>query len=84
MNILVNFFAIRPVFTLYGLRVLWGAYLIDQALPFVTILSNPNISVAAVGPVTVLLFRACLNVVIFRLLLEVAAGVLLGRSNSLH
>jgi hypothetical protein len=47
MNLLLDFFAIRPVFTLYGLRVLWGAYLIDQALPFVTIFTNPNISVAA-------------------------------------
>jgi len=79
VNAFLDFFAVRPVFTLYGLRILWGAYLIDQVLPFVTILSNPNISVTAAGPIIVLLLRACLNIVIFRLLLEVAAGVLLGR-----
>jgi hypothetical protein len=36
MGALIDFFAVRPVFTLYGLRVLWGAYLLSQALPIVT------------------------------------------------
>jgi len=84
MNLLLDFFAIRPVFTLYGLRVLWGAYLIDQALPFVTIFTNPNISVAAAGPIIALFLRACLNAIIFRLLLEIAASVLSGRPSSPH
>lgn len=79
MDTVVNFFAVRPVFTLYGLRVLWGLYLIDQLLPFVTIFNNPNLSTAAVAPIVVLFLRACLNIVIFRLLLEVAGAVLLGR-----
>jgi hypothetical protein len=30
MGALIDFFAVRPVFTLYGLRVLWGAYLLSQ------------------------------------------------------
>ena len=66
--LLFDFFAIRPVFTLYGLRVLWGIYLIDQALPFVTIFTNPNISAAAAGPIIAIFLRACLNIVVFRLL----------------
>lgn len=82
MDVVLNFFALRPVFTLYGLRVLWGAYLIDQALPFVVVLINQNISSASITPLIALFLRACLNIVIFRLLIEVAASVLLGRPNS--
>ena len=55
---LLDFFAIRAVFTLYGLRVLWGIYLIDQALPFVTIFTNPNLSAAAAGPIIAIFLRA--------------------------
>lgn len=79
MNVLINFFTVRPVFTLYGLRILWGAYLIDQILPFITILSNPNLSTAAIAPLLALFLHACLNIALFRLLIEVAAAVLLGR-----
>jgi hypothetical protein len=82
MDVLINFFAVRPVFTLFGLRVLWGAYLLDQALPFVTIVSNPRLSSAAVGPLIVIFLHACLNIALFRLLIEVAAAILLGRSES--
>jgi len=78
MNALMNFFAIRPVFTLYGLRMLWGGYVLAQVLPFVTILSNPKLSSAAMGPLIVLFLHACLDIAIFRLLIEVAAAVLLG------
>ena len=84
MDAVVNFFTVRPVFTLYGLRALWGLYLIDQLLPFVTIFNNPNLSMAAAAPIVVLFLRACLNIVIFRLLLEVAAAVLLGRPSASH
>jgi hypothetical protein len=79
MDVLLNFFAVRPVFTLYGLRVLWGAYLIDQALPFVAVFTNQNLSTASITPLLVLFLRACLNIVIFRLLIEVAASLLLSR-----
>ena len=54
MEVVLNFFAVRPVFTLYGLRVLWGLYLIDQALPFVAVLSNQNLSTASITPLVVL------------------------------
>jgi hypothetical protein len=79
MNTLIDFFAVRPVFTLYGLRVLWGAYIFDRAVPFVTILSNPHLSMASITPLLVLLLQACLEIAIFRLLIEVSAAVLLGR-----
>jgi hypothetical protein len=79
MDIVVNFFAVRPVFTLYGLRILWGAYLIEQALPFMAFLSNPNLSTASIPPLLALFLQACLNIAVFRLLVEVAASVLLGR-----
>ena len=79
MDVLLNFFAVRPVFTLYGLRVLWGAYLIDQALPFVAVFTNQNLSTASITPLLVLFLRACLNIVIFRLLIEVAASLPLSR-----
>ena len=80
MEAVLNFFAVRPLFTLFGLRVLWGAYLIDQFLPFLAILTRPNFSDASLTALLVLFLRACLNVVIFRLLIEVAASVLFRRS----
>ena len=82
MESVLNFFAVRPVFSLYGLRFLWGAYLIDQALPFVGVITNPNLSTASITPLVVLFLRACLNIAVFRLLIEVAASVLLGNQNS--
>lgn len=82
MEILANFFAVRPVFTLFGLRALWAAYLLDQALPFIAVFSNPHLTSAAIGPVLALFLRACLNIALFRLLIEVAAAVLLGRPTS--
>ena len=81
MEVVLNFFALRPVFTLYGLRILWGVYLIEEALPFVAVLGNPNLSIASITPLVVLFLKACLNIAIFRLLIEVAASVLLGRPN---
>ena len=82
MEAVLNFFAVRPVFTLYGLRVLWGLYLIDQALPFVAVFTNQNLSTASITPLVVLFLRACLNIAVFRLLIEVAASVLLGNPNA--
>jgi hypothetical protein len=82
MDAVINFFAVRPVFTLYGLRFLWGAYLIDQVLPFVAVLTNQNLSTASITPLLVLFLRACLNIAVFRLLIEVAASLLLGNPNS--
>jgi hypothetical protein len=80
METVLDFFAVRPVFTLLGLRVLWAAYLIDQLLPFLAILTRPNFSDVSFTALLVLFLRACLNVIIFRLLIEVAASVLFRRS----
>jgi hypothetical protein len=79
MDGLINFFAVRPVFTLFGLRVVWGAYLIDQALPIITVLSNANLTTANLPAFLAIILHTCLNVALFRLLIEVAAAVLLGR-----
>jgi len=82
MDAVFNFFAIRPVFTLYGLRFIWGAFLINEAFPFVLLLSKVNLTAASLGPLLALFLRACLNVAIFRLLIEVAGAILLGRPSS--
>lgn len=82
---MIDFFTVRPVFTLYGLRVLWGAYLIEQLLPLVAVLSNPNnLTTAAISPLLAIFLHACLNIALCRLLIEVAAAVLLGRPTSPH
>jgi hypothetical protein len=83
MGVLIDFFVVRPVFTLFGLRVLWVAYLFGQAFPVLTVLTNPNVS-KPLEAVLLLVFSACLNIAIFRLLIEVAAAILLGRPSSLH
>jgi hypothetical protein len=84
MDALIDFFAVRPVFTLYGLRVLWGAYLIDQALPIVALFSKADLTVANLPAFLAIFFQACLNIGLARLLIEVAAAVLLGRPTSVH
>lgn len=43
MDAFINFFAVRPVFAPYGIRILSAAYVIDQALPFFTLLGNPKL-----------------------------------------
>ena len=79
MGALIDFFAVRPVFTLYGLRFLWGAYLISQALPIVAVVNRTGLSSATLVPILLLLLQAVLNIAIFRLVIEVAAAILLGR-----
>ena len=81
MDVLINFFAVRPVFTLFGLRLVWVLYLVDQAMPFVAVFNNPRITTTNVA-LFLLIFRACLNILLLRLLLEVAGGIILGRNHS--
>jgi hypothetical protein len=66
-------------FTLYGLRALWAVYIIDRIFPLVAVLSNPKLSAASVATLFALLLQTYLDIVIFRLLIEVAAAVLFGR-----
>jgi hypothetical protein len=80
MDLLADFFAVRPVFTINGLRALWGVYVITQLLPFLYLLTNVNWSTAAIGPLLALLFQRCLDIVVFRLLIEVAAKILSDRT----
>jgi hypothetical protein len=84
MSILIDFFAVRPVFTLYGLRIVWGAYLLGQVLPIVAVLTNVNLTVASLPGLLAIVLRACLNIALFRLLIEVAAAILLGRPMPAH
>ena len=80
MDTLINFFAVRPVFTLYGLRVLWGAYLLNQAIPFMALFTNPHFEVVrSIPALLALLIQAGLNIAIVRLLIEVAGSILFGR-----
>ena len=80
MDTVIDFFAVRPVYTLYGMRVLWGAYLLNAAIPFMALFTNPNFSVTrSIPALLALLIQACLNIAIFRLLIEVAGAILLGR-----
>ncbi len=79
MNALIDFFAVRPVFTLFGLRVLWGAYLVLQAVPFLAMFTSPNIANVPIASIAVALLQACVNAAALRLLIEVAAAILLGR-----
>jgi hypothetical protein len=48
----------------------------------VGVVTNPNLSTASITPLVVLFLRACLNIAVFRLLIEVAASLLLGNPNS--
>lgn len=78
MNTVIEFFAIRPVFTLYGLRILWAAYLLNQVIPFMALFTNPHFLVARSIPgLLALVIQACINIAIFRLLIEVAGFILL-------
>ena len=79
MNTLIDFFAVRPALRSMDCASYGVAYILDRAVPFVTILSNPHLSTASITPLLVLLLQACLEIAIFRLLIEVAAAVLLGR-----
>jgi hypothetical protein len=81
MDALFAFFAVHPVFTLYGMRVLWGAYILEQVFPFVAIVQNGHLSTASAGPLLGLFLRACLNLAIFRLLIDIAIALLFDASN---
>lgn len=82
MDLLIDFFAVRPVFTINGLRALWGVYIISQLLPFFVVAGNPHLSAASISPLIALFLQRCLDIAIFRLLIEVAAKILLERSSS--
>ena len=76
MDTLIGFFTVRPVFTLSGLRLVW-LLVIAQQVVFLTAAfdSAGQISWRSWIAVTSL-FHAALYLVLVRLLIEVAASVL--------
>jgi hypothetical protein len=87
MNVLSEFFSLRPVFTFLGLRIAWYIYLFHMIIQLYVALSEvsqlmaqrgislltwlPNFLPALLGMIA--------QIVLVRLLIEVAATVLLGQ-----
>jgi hypothetical protein len=85
MNVLIDFFALRPVFTFFGLKMVWYLYLLHTLVQLyasiagiATVMSQrginwetwvPNLLPAILGIIA--------QIAIVRLLIEVAATVLL-------
>jgi hypothetical protein len=90
MNDLINFFALRPVFTHYGMKVVWYIYLLNAFVQTYIavngvfhILAQRGISWEAWSPNFIpLILGIIVQLVLVRLLLEVAAIVLAGARRS--
>ena len=88
MNTLVDFFALRPVFTRYGLRIIWFAFLLNLAIQIFSLAVG---TYAMYGRLNIgqwlefipLLFSPLVQIALVRVLLEVAATILL-RSEPNH
>jgi hypothetical protein len=82
VNILINFFAVRPVFTSLGLRLVWFAFLVQQAITLASVLLNnaDYFKREAWYALLTFLFHIFINLVLIRVLIEVAARVLLQTS----
>ena len=86
MDVVFNFFALRPVFTHFGLRVVWYLYLINALIQayvavngIVTVLAQRGVSWEAWSPNFLpLILNAVVQLAIVRLLIEVAAMILSG------
>ena len=84
METLINFFALRPTFTVVGLKVVWYVYLLNTAIQvYVTlsglaqVMAQRGISWEAAAPGLIpLLFGTIAQLLIARLLVEVAAIVI--------
>ena len=80
VNVIADFFAVRPIFTLFGLRLVWIAFLVHQAVTVASVLSNPGyFDWGAWYALLTFLLHIGTNVVLVRLLIEVAAAILLKR-----
>ena len=85
MTALIDFFTLRPVFTFAGLKIIWYVYLLHTiiqlyiSLSEVTqLLAQRNISWLAWSPNAIpLLLGVVAQVLLVRLLIEVAATILL-------
>jgi hypothetical protein len=84
MDEVVNFFALRPVFTHYGMKVVWYMYLLNALVQaytavsgIVRILAQRGISWEAWSPNFLpLIFGIIVQLALVRLFLEVAAIIL--------
>ena len=87
MDVLTNFFTLRPVFTFWGIKIAWYIYLlhmlieISAALAEVSrILTQNHLSWLAWSPNSIpLILGWVAQIIIVRLLLEMAATILLTR-----
>jgi hypothetical protein len=86
MEVLVNFFALRPVFTFWGLRLVWYLYLLNTVVQayvaiagIFRVLAQRGISWEVWSPNFLpLILGIVAQLVIVRLLLEVAAIIIAG------
>jgi len=84
MDALINFFALRPVFTHYGIKVLWYIYLLNAFIQayigvsgVIRILAQHGISWEAWSPNFIpLMLGIIVQLGLVRLFLEVAAIIL--------
>jgi hypothetical protein len=84
METLINFFTLRPTFTLFGLKVVWWLYLLNVVVQSYIALTNLSQLLAQRGaqltlwsPHSIPLVLSLVSqLVIVRLLLEVAAIVI--------
>ena len=90
MDELINFFALRPVFTHYGMKVVWYLYLLNAFVQLyalfngiIRILAQRGINWEAWSPNFIpLLLGIIVQLVLVRLFLEVAAIILAGTRRS--
>jgi hypothetical protein len=90
MDALVNFFTFRPVFTFLGLKIVWYVYLAHTFLQLYIsfselsqLLAKRGMSFSAWSPNSIVaILGIIVQIVIVRLLLEVAATILLSPKRS--
>ena len=84
METLINFFAFRPTFTSWGLKIIWYAYLLNTvfqayatALNISQVMAQRNMTFDFWSPTFLLLILSTVvQLAITRLLLEVAAIII--------
>ena len=90
MNELVSFFALRPVFTHYGMKVVWYIYLVNAFVQsyvavsgIIRVLAQRGISWEAWSPNFIpIILGIVVQLALVRLFLEVAAVILSGARRS--
>jgi hypothetical protein len=86
METFINFFTLRPAFTVFGLKIVWYLYLLNVVVQSYTTISNASQILAQRGmhlelwsPNNIpLLLGLIAQLAVVRLLLEVAAIIIAG------